>query len=178
MSTMTETVAVPILVRPATDEDFAGIYTLYMDSEINPYLVFDPMSPDAFRGVFDELLREREFYVYEEDGMIVAALTVTRGRLRMSHVASLGTIAVHLDAHGTGVGASLLSWVLARLAAEGVRRVDLTVDSDNPGAIAFYESMGFHREGVLHSYIRREGEAEDVDNVMMATLLVPPSEAA
>jgi len=41
--------------------------------------------------------------------------------------------------------------------------VDLTVDIDNPGAIAFYESQGFHREGLLHGYVRRTGETEDVD---------------
>lgn len=162
---------VRIHTRRAEAADFEGIYSLYMDSEINPYLIFDPMSPDAFRPVFEELLNEREFYVYEEDGMVVAALTVTRGTQRMAHVASLGTIAVHLDAHGTGVGAALLSWVLARLAEEGVRRVDLTVDADNPGAIGFYESMGFHQEGVLHDYIRRAGEDDDVDNVLMAMLL-------
>ena len=158
-------------MRHATADDFEGIYALYMDSLINPYLVFDPMSPESFREVFDELVNEREFYVEEEDGKIVAALTVARGSYRMAHVASLGTIAVHLDAHGTGIGGAFLSEVLARLGSEGFRRVELTVDIDNPGAIRFYESLGFHSEGVLHGYIRRAGETKDIDNVMMAVLL-------
>jgi len=178
MTTMTESTVIPIHVRRATAHDFAGVYTLYMDSQINPYLVFEVMSPKAFRHVFKELMRDRELYVYEEGGMIVAALTVTRGTMRMSHVASLGTIAVHFDAHGTGVGAAFLSQILAQLAAEGIRRVDLTVDADNPGAIAFYESMGFHEEGVLRGYIRRGGETKDVDNVLMATFLGRPQDPA
>jgi len=177
MNTMTEAVAVPISIRRATPEDFDGIYALYMDSLINPYLIFDVMSPEAFRPVFDELMSERELHVYEEGGMVVAALTVTRGTLRMAHVASLGTIAVHLDAHGTGVGAAFLSNILAQLAADGIRRVELTVDSDNPGAIAFYEAMGFCREGVLHEYVKRSGEDGYVDNIMMATVLEPPAAA-
>lgn len=174
MTTMAEPVAVPITVRRATPDDFDGIYALYMDGEINPYLIFDVMSPDAFRPLYGELLQEREFHVYEEDHMIVAALTVTRGTLRMSHVASLGTIAVHHDAHGTGVGAAFLSHILAALAQDGIRRVELTVDADNPGAIAFYESLGFCREGVLHDYVKRSGEEDHVDNIMMATILERP----
>lgn len=177
MTTVNEPVMVPIDMRRATADDFDAIYALYMDSLVNPYLVFDVMSPEDFRPIFDELMSDRELYVYEEGDMIVAAMTVTRGQLRMSHVASLGTIAVHFDVHGTGVGAAFLSQVLAQLVDEGIRRVDLTVDIDNPGAIAFYESMGFHREGILHAYIRRQGESKDVDNVMMAMLLEAPKES-
>ncbi len=158
-------------MRRADASDFDGIYMLYMDSTINPYLIFDPMSPEEFRPLFDELVVQGESYVYEELGSIAAALTVSRGRLRMRHIASLGTIAVHPETHGTGIGAAFLSEVLAMLASEGVRRVDLTVDADNPVAIAFYESLGFYREGVLHDYVRRAGEEYDVDNLMMAMLL-------
>jgi len=177
MAMVTESipVAVPIRMRRATASDFDRLYTLYMDSEVNPYLVFEAMPPEAFRPIFEAFLSTREFYVYEEGSTIVAALTVARGEMRMAHVATLGTIAVHFDAHGTGVGAAFLSQVLALLAKQGVRRVDLTVDIDNPGAIAFYESQGFHREGLLHGYVRRTGETEDVDNVMMATLLESPA---
>lgn len=171
MNDTTKKVWVPIETRRAVEEDFDAIYALYMDSLVNPYLVFDVMSPEDFREVFHGLMTERELYVYEEDGKIVAALTVTRGTLRMSHVATLGTIAVHFDAHGTGVGASFLSQVLAQLADEGIQRVDLTVDADNEGGIAFYESMGFFQEGILHDYIRRAGDDKGVDNVMMAILL-------
>lgn len=158
-------------MRRAEANDFDQIYMLYMDSTINPYLIFDPMSPEEFRPLFDELVLQGESYVYEELGSIAAALTVTRGRLRMRHMASLGTIAVHPETHGTGIGAAFLSEVLAMLASEGVRRVDLTVDADNPVAISFYESLGFFREGVLHDYVRRAGEEDYVDNLMMTILL-------
>ena len=171
MSTNTEMVHVPIVVRRARAADFDGVYSLYMDSGNNPYLIFDPMPPEDFRPVFEELMNGRELHVYEEGGMIVGALTVTRGTLRMSHVASLGTIAVHHDSHGTGVGAAFVSRILAELASEGIHRVELTVDVDNPGAIAFYENLGFCREGLMHDYVKRDGENGYVDNFMMATIL-------
>jgi len=171
MSTNTEMVYVPIVVRRARATDFEAVYSLYMDSGNNPYLIFDPMSPEDFRPVFEELMNDRELHVYEEGGMIVGALTVARGTLRMSHVATLGTIAVHHDSHGTGVGAAFLSQVLAQLASEGIHRVELTVDVDNPGAIAFYEGLGFCREGLMHDYVKRDGQDGYVDNFMMATVL-------
>lgn len=171
MSTSTEMIHVPIVVRRAGAADFEGVYSLYMDSGNNPYLIFDSMPPDEFRAVFEELINDRELHVYEEDGKIVGALTVARGTLRMSHVASLGTIAVHHDSHGTGVGAAFLSQILAQLASEGIHRVELTVDIDNPGAIAFYEGLGFCREGLMHDYVKRDGENGYVDNLMMATIL-------
>lgn len=158
-------------MRHATEADFDDLYTLYMDSLVNRFLVFDPMPPGTFREVFDSFIAERDFYVYEEAGSIVAALTVTRGSMRMKHVATLGTVAVHLDEHGSGIGSVFLSKVLAKLASEGMRRVDLTVDADNEAGIEFYRRLGFHSEGVLHDYIRREGSSEYVDNIMMVALL-------
>lgn len=62
---------------------------------------------------------------------------------------------MHADSHSEGVGSAFLSDMLAKLGSEGIKRVDLTVDVDNPKAISFYEGMGFRQEGVLCAYIKR-----------------------
>lgn len=159
------------MLRHATPDDFNILYAIYIEESVNPFLSFEPMSHAEFRSVFDEFMATREVYVYEYEGSVRAAMNVMRGKWRMAHVATLGTIAVHADTHSEGVGSALLSEMLAKLGSEGIKRVELAVDVDNPKAISFYESLGFQQEGVLRAYIKRADEEDYVDNVMMSLLL-------
>lgn len=52
-------------------------------------------------------------------------------------------VCVSPDVRGEGVGYELMARSLAALAAQGCRRVSLTVTSSNRGAIRLYEQMGF-----------------------------------
>lgn len=87
---------------------------------------------------------------------------------RRAHSAGIG-MAVH-DAHaGRGVGTALLAALLDK--ADNwlaLRRVELTVWTDNTRAIALYERFGFEREGVARAYAWREGRY--VDALTMARL--------
>jgi ribosomal protein S18 acetylase RimI-like enzyme len=47
------------------------------------------------------------------------------------------------EARGSGLGRALTEAVLARAAARGCRRVELDVNSENPAALALYQSLGF-----------------------------------
>lgn len=159
------------MLRPATLDDFDVIYSIYMEESVNPFLSFEAMPRDEFGPLFQGFMRTREVYVYEYEGQVAAAMNVTRGQWRMAHVATLGSIAVHADSHSEGVGSAFLSDMLAKLGSEGIKRVELTVDVDNPKAMSFYEGMGFQREGVLRAYIKRAGAEGYVDDVMMSLLL-------
>jgi len=61
--------------------------------------------------------------------------------------------------------------VLTRLRAEGVRRLELMLEADNPRALRFYEKQGFEFEGRLRAAYRRSHEDHDVDELLMARLL-------
>ena len=45
--------------------------------------------------------------------------------------------------------------ILRKLAADGVRRIELFAEADNLRALRFYEKHGFAREGVFRGAFRR-----------------------
>ncbi|ACB95976.1 GNAT family N-acetyltransferase [Beijerinckia indica] len=76
---------------------------------------------------------------------------------RRSHAAELG-MGVHDDHQKRGVGTALLKEVID--AADnwfGVRRLELTVYTDNEQAIHLYKKFGFETEGTLRAYAFRAG---------------------
>ncbi|ALN71169.1 GNAT family N-acetyltransferase [Aureimonas sp. AU20] len=95
-----------------------------------------------------------------------AGLNAMSGRRR--HAAVLG-MGVH-DAHvNQGIGSALIGALLD--SADnwlGLRRIELTVFSDNRPAIRLYEKFGFEPEGVLKDFAFRAGAYADA--VMMARL--------
>jgi putative acetyltransferase len=78
-------------------------------------------------------------------------------------------MAVHDDFHGRGVGGALIC-ALIDLSDNwyGLRRVELTVYTDNAAAVHLYEKFGFVIEGIGKSYALRNGEY--VDAYYMARL--------
>lgn len=46
------------MLEKARELDFLYIYQLYMNPQINPYLLYEVMNEDAFRPIFDNLLGE------------------------------------------------------------------------------------------------------------------------
>lgn len=80
---------------------------------------------------------------------------------RLRHSAGLG-IMVHRDYQGKGVGTALMRAVLD-LADNWLmlRRVELSVFTDNEKALALYKKMGFVIEGTKHMAVIRSGEYAD-----------------
>ncbi|TCL93749.1 putative acetyltransferase [Rhizobium sp. PP-WC-2G-219] len=100
--------------------------------------------------------------VAEIDGQIVGLGGLHRQSGRRQHVAILG-LGVHDDFQRLGIGVALLDALLdAAFNWLQIRRVELTVFSDNAGAIALYERAGFRREGLLRAYAFRNGAYADV----------------
>lgn len=98
-------------------------------------------------------------YVALVDGEIVGNLgfeVCTSPRRR--HVASLG-MGVKDDVQGRGVGSALLATVID-LADNwlNLKRIELTVYSDNDRAINLYKKFGFAIEGESKAYAFRNGE--------------------
>ena len=87
---------------------------------------------------------------------------------RRAHAAGLG-IGVHDDWTGRGIGRALMAelvdygerWL-------GLRRIELTVHTDNARAIALYRRFNFAVEGTLRGHSLRDGAY--VDAYAMARL--------
>lgn len=157
--------------RLATPADRDRVYDIYMHDDVVPFLGFDPMGRDAFGKVFDPLFESGCFYVYELDGRVQGFYKAQRHVGRAAHVAYLGTLAVAPEVRGLGVAQAMLEDAIARLRRAGIRRVELTVEADNPGAIAFYQRLGFRHEGTQREAYKRAGEPGYVDELMYGLLL-------
>jgi putative acetyltransferase len=82
--------------------------------------------------------------------------------LRRRHAMMLG-IAVRATAQRRGVGSALMQALIDYADGWGqVLRIELTVFSDNAGAVRLYERFGFRHEGTHRGYALRDGAYADV----------------
>jgi RimJ/RimL family protein N-acetyltransferase len=81
----------------------------------------------------------------------------------MAHVASLG-ISVRRDFWHMGIGYTLMNMMIEWTKATNLlKKINLTVRSDNPNAIALYRKCGFRYVGTLHDEMRIADESVDLD---------------
>jgi ribosomal protein S18 acetylase RimI-like enzyme len=158
----------PRLARP---EDIEAVYGIYMHASVIPWLSHDAMDLDAFRAVFARLLAAENFFVEERVGAVAGFYRVTRYEGRASHVAELGTLAVHPDWQGSGLAREMVAAALASLKTAGVIRVQLLVEPENARGLAFYARMGFHQESIQRRAYRRSGEPTEIDDIVMVRFL-------
>lgn len=97
-----------------------------------------------------------------QDQVIGSASLEQFPRVRRSHCGSIG-MGVAVAWQGRGVGTRLLA-ELMEVADNwmGLRRVELTVYTDNAPAIALYRKFGFEVEGTLREFALRDGVYADV----------------
>lgn len=80
-----------------------------------------------------------------------------------NHGAAWLEMAVAPGEQGRGFGGDGLAAALRFAFGElNLRRVQLTVFSDNARAIALYEKMGFQREGAHREFLLRDGRPQDL----------------
>ncbi|MBB4520862.1 GNAT family N-acetyltransferase [Rhizobium leguminosarum] len=99
--------------------------------------------------------------VVTQNGKIVGNGGLNRLSGRRQHVASIG-MGVHDDFTGRGFGRILLGAMVD--AADDwldIKRLELTVYTDNDVAIGLYRKFGFEREGLLRAFGFRSGEYVD-----------------
>ena len=81
------------------------------------------------------------------------------------HVLSELTIAVHPSIQGRGIGRRLFTEFLRVVEAEfgWIERVELIARESNAKTLAFYESVGFRREGRMQRRIASVGRGREAD---------------
>jgi putative acetyltransferase len=154
------------MLRPITAEDFDRVYAVYMDKTVNPYMTYPVMEKQAFYPVFSDLKQRDEFLAFEVNGEMVGFCTLARGRGRTQHKVMIESLGITGAQQGKGVGTLFMKGLLKHIARQGVKRVELIVESDNEKAINFYQKMGFAIEGRLRSYFKRK--AQYIDDLYMA----------
>ena len=104
--------------------------------------------PAAYLRAFDQIKNDgnQELTVAEIDGEIVGTFQLTfiqylthQGGLR----AQIEAVRVSSAHRGKRIGGQMLSYAIGRAKGKGCYVVQLTTDKQRPGAIHFYESLGF-----------------------------------
>jgi putative acetyltransferase len=157
--------------REITVEDYDQVYEIYMDETVNPYVNFEIMSKEAFRPIFNEMIDRGGLLVYELEGVVIAALVVSRFQHRLKHLAYIGAYGIRQAYQGRGIGKEIMQELIRDLWVDGVRRIELRVEADNERAIRFYKKLGFEMEGTHRKYMKREKDADYVDVHLMGLLL-------
>ena len=156
------------LIRRARSSDADAFAQLMGEPAVVSGLLQLPFpSVEAWRTRLAELDtpgRADLLLVAELDGQVVAnaGLNPVGSALRRRHVMGLG-IAVAPAHQRRGVGSALMGALLD--AADnwfGVLRIELTVYTDNAGAISLYRRFGFEVEGTHKAYALRDGVYADV----------------
>lgn len=103
------------------------------------------------------------------DGRIVGSARLRRRSGRCAHVAEIG-VGVHDNFCRRGIGNALVAAIVE--AADrwlAIKRLELTVYSDNAPAIGLYRKFGFEVEGTLQAFAFRDGAY--VDALAMARVI-------
>jgi|SRR5580765_4989215 ribosomal protein S18 acetylase RimI-like enzyme len=155
------------MLRMARAEDERALLPIYTHEQVERFLTFDGVDAQRFSAIFRRLIEDGNFFVYEADGAVVGFCKATRLPGRSRHVVHLGPLAVAAEFHGYGYATAMLRDVLAELERNGVLRFELLVEADNARGIAFYQRLGFEREGVQRKAYKRAAERDYVDEIMM-----------
>lgn len=150
---------------------FDKLYDIYMDPNVNRFLNFELMSKEQFQPIFNELIHSGQLYVYEQQNQVVATAITIRHRRRVNHAVTISTLATHPKFQGQGIGTQFMRELIHMLKEDGILRIDLYAEMDNPIAINFYKKLGFQHEGTLRNYFKRAHEAEYIDEYVMAVIL-------
>ena len=105
----------------------------------------------------------------ESDGAIVGYLGADGGRLTRNARSARIFVGVIRDCWGRGVGSALFETAEDWARAQGLRRLDLTVQVQNERGRALYEKLGYEIEGRMRATLVVDGEP--VDELLMAKLL-------
>lgn len=130
-------------------------------------------SPEQLKGWYERRLKSSVSVCATIGGRMVGHANLEVQRPSRAHCAHMG-LAVHDAYHGRGVGSALLQALIdCADGSLGLRRIDLTVFSDNAPAIALYRKFGFVEEGLSRGFAMRDGVLADA--LHMARVVDAPS---
>lgn len=159
-----------MVIRPLRPEDAADLHEAERHPEVAHPLLLTPFVELKETLSFVKGSRpNRHFLVAEmNDRAVGSAILVQKTRARVMHSGTLGLM-VHHDHWGEGIG-SLLMEAILEVADRwlDLRRVELSVLSENRAAISLYEKHGFSVEGRRRQYVY--GEGGWLDDFVMARL--------
>lgn len=151
-------------IERCTEQHINGLTALYNDPAVARQVLQMPyQAPELWRKrLSQDSERQVTLVALHQDEVVGSASLEQYPRVRRSHCGAIG-MGVAVAWQGRGLGTRLLAELLE--VADNwmnLRRVELTVYTDNQPAIALYRKFGFEVEGELRDYAFRDGVFVDV----------------
>ena len=135
--------------REAREDDIAGLVGLLADDDIGSGRedTSVPLNP-SYLQAFEQISRDpnNELVVVESEGELAGMLQLTFIPY-LTHTGSwrclIEGVRIARSHRGQGLGTETFRWAIERARQRGCSIVQLTSDKRRPGAIRFYESLGF-----------------------------------
>ncbi|MEJ2119247.1 MAG: GNAT family N-acetyltransferase [Alphaproteobacteria bacterium] len=170
----------PVIVRVATPKDAPAIIALQRTiAEETSFMLLEPHEvPAKPKGLAAHLndieTRANTAWFVAESGpessrAVVGYLGADGGRLERNRASARIFLGVIRDYWGRGVGRALFEAVEDWARAQGIRRLDLTVQVHNERGRALYEKLGYAVEGTMRESLVVDGQP--VDELLMSKLL-------
>jgi L-phenylalanine/L-methionine N-acetyltransferase len=157
--------------RKTTPSDFDFIFYMFMHPQVNPHLLYEQMSADDFKPIFEKLIATDILYVFEDNNERVGMFKLVPQLYRSAHVAYLGSFAIDPKQAGKGLGTKMLIAIIELAKQTGIKRIELSAGTQNENAIALYKKCGFEEEGVLRKLTHLKSEGRYIDEVMMSYII-------
>lgn len=141
------------VIRAATLADAAACAAIYAPYVLDTAISFEtePPTPDQMAARIADYSATHAWLVLERGGDLLGYAYGHRLAARAAYDWSCETsIYVAPGTRGTGIGRTLYSALLSRLAERGYRRAYALIALPNPASIALHERFGFETVGVLH----------------------------
>ena len=157
-----------MLVRAITEADFRSYYELFLklDTETT-FRLYEPgerpYDPKMFSRETSDFLknpRSNIFLALEDSAPIGYLQAIGRSARRIRHVVSIN-IAILQAYTGKGIGAKLFTATEEWAKQIGIKRLELSVMTNNVPAQKLYERLGFVREGLKRGSMFVDGEYID-----------------
>lgn len=149
-----------LIIRRTEPSDAKGLHELYLNKYVLSQTLHLPLASFAdWQDRLNAIPKNVYSLVALIDDEIVGNLGLTiYTNPRRQHVADFG-MAVKSNFQSQGVGRALLSAIIG-LADNwlGIKRLELTVYTDNQKAIALYQKFNFVIEGEAKNFALRDGE--------------------
>ncbi len=162
------------LIRPSSDADLPAITAIYAHHVLHGTGSFETEPPsvaDMTTRRADVLSKGLPYLVVEQDGKIAGFAYGNWFKPRPAYRYSVeDSIYMAPALQGRGLGRALLTELIARLEAVGIRKVMAIVgDSANTGSVGIHLALGFTQVGVVDSCGWKFGAWRDIV-IMQKTL--------
>lgn len=164
-------------IRDAVQSDLEQITAIYNDVLKNTTAIYNDRPATVEERISwwrSRLAQGYPVLVAEDDGTIAGFATFGDFRAWPGYRYTVeGTVHIHSDARGKGVGTDLLKAILARAKMLGKHVMIAGVDSENTASLRFLERFGFERAG----HLREVGYKFDrfLDLVFLQYWISPPT---